>query len=531
MRDLHAQRRRQTVAHGAQPARGHPAVRLIEMEVLRRPHLMLAHLGGDVGVAPLRRRIEALDGILRHDDVRVRLVGERIARPPLGDLLPPGMQRLLVRLGGGAPQPHQILQHPADIAQYADVDAHVLVDRGGIDVDVDLLGARRERIQPPGDAVVEPRADAHHHVAVVHGHVGLVGAVHAQHAEPVLARGRIGAQPHQRGGDGKAAEVHQLAQQVAGLRAGIDDAAAGVEDRPLRARHHLHGGLDLVEVALQLRLVAGARRRLRRHVGAPGELDILRNVHHDRAGTAGGCDMERLVDGGGKLVDVLHQPVVLGAGARDADRVAFLEGVGADQRRRHLAGDAHQRNGIHQRVLQGRHRIGSARPGGDQHHARLAGRARIAFGCVPRPLLVAHEDVLDRLLLEKLVVDGKHRAARIAEDVLDAVVDQRLHHHFGARHLAPLALSVAHRSGPVIFRAVSASAASSPVSGNKKGPRGSLCVAHGWMPPGGYTALPMRHPTRMSAIFMGADNKGESRGASMADFAFRRHQRPQPGQF
>jgi hypothetical protein len=44
---------------------------------------------------------------------------------------------------------------------------------------------------------------------------------------------------------------------------------------------------------------------------------------------------------------------------------------------------------------------------------------------------------------------------------------------------------------------------------NKKGPRGSLCAAHGRISPGGYTALPTRFPTtRMSVVFMAADNKG-----------------------
>ncbi len=37
-----------------------------------------------------------------------------------------------------------------------------------------------------------------------------------------------------------------------------------------------------------------------------------------------------------------------------------------------------------------------------------------------RALLVAHEDVLDLVLLEQLVVDVQDRAAGIAEDVLDA---------------------------------------------------------------------------------------------------------------
>ena len=47
MRHLHAHRRRQAIAHGAETAAGHPMVRLLEVEVLRRPHLVLADLGGD----------------------------------------------------------------------------------------------------------------------------------------------------------------------------------------------------------------------------------------------------------------------------------------------------------------------------------------------------------------------------------------------------------------------------------------------------------------------------------------------------
>ena len=76
----------------------------------------------------------------------------------------------------------------------------LLID-DGIDVDVDLLRAGREGVEPAGDAVVEARADADHHVAIVHRQVGFVGAVHAEHAEPLRIGRRIGAEPHQRRGD------------------------------------------------------------------------------------------------------------------------------------------------------------------------------------------------------------------------------------------------------------------------------------------------------------------------------------------
>ena len=59
-----------------------------------------------------------------------------------------------------------------------------------------LRRPRREGIEPAGDAVVEARADADHHVAIMHDVVGLVGAVHAEHAEPLLVGRRVGAEPH-----------------------------------------------------------------------------------------------------------------------------------------------------------------------------------------------------------------------------------------------------------------------------------------------------------------------------------------------
>src|SRR5690606_36015791 len=126
---------------------------------------------------------------------------------------------------------------------------------------------------------------------------------------------------------------------------GVDDAAARIEDRPLGRRHQLDRCLDRLQVALQLRRVALVDHGLAGWgVGAGRELDILRDVDHDRTGTTGLGDAEGFMDNPGKLVDVLDEPVVLGARPRDADRVAFLEGVGADQRRWNLTRDAYERD-------------------------------------------------------------------------------------------------------------------------------------------------------------------------------------------
>ena len=67
-----------------------------------------------------------------------------------------------------------------------------------------------------------------------------------------------------------------------------------------------------------------------------------------------------------------------------------------------------------------------------------------------RALLVAHQDVLDLVLLEDRVVDRQHRAARIAEDVLDALIGERLDHHFGAGHFfASSSSAPLHVSNPL----------------------------------------------------------------------------------
>src|SRR5258708_5269795 len=178
-------------------------------------------------------------------------------------------------------------------------------------------------------------------------------------------------------------------------------------------------------------------------IGADCELHVLRHVDHHRAGPPGARDIERLVQHFGEIVDVAHQPVVLGAGPGDADGVAFLECVVADQMRRHLPGDAHQRDRIHQRIGQRRHHVGGARPRCYQHHARLSGGTRIALRGVAGALLVSDQNVLDFALLENLVIDRKHRAAGIAEDMLDAMIDQRAHDHRCAGHLVRI-VALAH---------------------------------------------------------------------------------------
>ena len=56
-------------------------------------------------------------------------------------------------------------------------------------------------------AVVETGADGEQHVAVLHRHVRLVGAVHAEHAEKFRVARRDRAQAHQRVGARRAKQL------------------------------------------------------------------------------------------------------------------------------------------------------------------------------------------------------------------------------------------------------------------------------------------------------------------------------------
>ena len=285
-----------------------------------------------------------------------------------------------------------------------DVDADHLVDRRGVDVDMRLGGFWAETVNNTGDPVVEPRANVDHQITIMHRHIGLVKPVHPEHPKPFVTRRRVGAEAHQRGGDGKAGGIDQFAQQLARCRAGVDDPAAGVEDRPLRRLHGRHQFGDFGHVALDLRLIArgGGFGGL---VMPGGELHVLRYVDQHRAGAAMGGDVEGLMQGGAKGVGLFHQPIVLGAGAGDAHGVGLLKGVGADHEGRHLTGQHHKRNGIEQRIRKARDRIRGTGAGGHQHHARFASGTGIAFGGVHRPLLMAHQNVFDRILLKDLVID------------------------------------------------------------------------------------------------------------------------------
>jgi hypothetical protein len=74
---------------------------LLEVIELRRPHLVLADLGGDVGVAALGQRVQPLDRVLRLDHVAFPGGRQAVARAPGSICFHQALSAVLVELAFG----------------------------------------------------------------------------------------------------------------------------------------------------------------------------------------------------------------------------------------------------------------------------------------------------------------------------------------------------------------------------------------------------------------------------------------------
>jgi hypothetical protein len=169
--------------------------------------------------------------------------------------------------------------------------------------------------------------------------------------------------------------------------AGVDQAAAAVEDRAARGRQIKAAAWSSSASAAcgKGRLGAGLGAAHRAPAGCP-------SARRPAPGPGGpgwpGGWRRRTVSA---ISSALRTCVPFGDRARNAERIAFLEGVRADQGRGHLSADAQDRHRVAQGVEQAGGGVGHARSRGHEHHAQAAGRARIAFGGMHRGLLVPYQ--------------------------------------------------------------------------------------------------------------------------------------------
>ena len=192
------------------------------------------------------------------------------------------------------------------------------------------------------------------------------------------------------------------------------------------------GDLQLAVVAVHVRAEArqaGDHLRLGRMLRLRLLLErVLGDVHVDRARAAGPRDVEGLGQDPGQVVRVPDEVVVLGHRQGDAVDVDLLEGVLADQRGGHVAGDRDHRDRVELGRADARDEVRRAGAGGAHADADLAGRAGVAVGGVGAALLVADEDVAELGVVAEDVVEGQDDAAGIAEEHVHALAEDRLAH-------------------------------------------------------------------------------------------------------
>ena len=145
----------------------------------------------------------------------------------------------------------------------------------------------------------------------------------------------------------------------------------------------------------------------------------------DGSRSPGPGDVERLGDDPRQVVRVADEVVVLGHRQGDAVDVDLLERVLADQRARHVAGDRDHRHGVQQGRPDAGHEF-VAPAGRAQAHAHPTGDTSVAVRGVGATLLMAHEDVAELRIVAEHVVERQDHAARIAEDDIHALAQERL---------------------------------------------------------------------------------------------------------
>ena len=156
--------------------------------------------------------------------------------------------------------------------------------------------------------------------------------------------------------------------------------------------------------------------------------DVLQKVDEHRAGPSRGGHGEGLAHDVGDSLGVPHQIGGLGDGHGDAGDVHLLEGVLAQQRFAHVAGDEHHGGGVHIGGGDAGGQVGGAGAAGGKADAHLAGGAGIAVGGVGGPLLVGRQNMVYFVFVViQLVIDIQDGPAGIPEDGVHLLLQQALH--------------------------------------------------------------------------------------------------------
>src|SRR5699024_2910470 len=122
------------------------------------------------------------------------------------------------------------------------------------------------------------------------------------------------------------------------------------------------------------------------------DLHVFEDIDEDGTLSARVRDLECLADGGGEVLDVLDDEVVLGDGHRDAGDVDLLEGIASEHVEADVPRDGDDGDGIHEGGRNARHKVGGAGAARCEAYADAPRDARIAVCRVRRALLVRGDD-------------------------------------------------------------------------------------------------------------------------------------------
>ena len=391
------------------------------MEELGNPHLVLAHVGRDDGLAV--GELACSRNHVLHAESALLGVGEReTLLPGLASLDPvSGIELVHHR--------EELFQNELCVAAHEHIRLQHLAFFGGVDVDVHLDGVFAEHFELAGNAVVPAAADGEDQVAVEHGLVGVHGAVHAEHAERKLVISGEGSEA-EHGAAHRGVQLFGEFLHLAGSPA--DHGTVAHEQQRLLGILEVFGCLfDALGRGVRRNLVAGQVHLVgeRRGAGACGH--VLRKVDEHGARAAAARDVEGFLHDAREVVGILHQVRMLDGCESHAARVAFLEGVLAEVRGRRLGGEHHDRARIHEGCVNAGKCVGGTRTRSHEGDADLARLASIAVGHVGCTLFVAAKDYFN-IGIENCVEHRDGGTTRIAENSVDAFAFEAFDNHFGA---------------------------------------------------------------------------------------------------
>ena len=246
-----------------------------------------------------------------------------------------------------------------------------------------------------------------------------------------MRRGQC-ADPHHGRDGGNAGLFHKRPQLLLGMRR--ENTPARTQNRALRILNGLDRLAQLQSMSLAARLVADDIGRFAVIEIRDGFLlHIDRHVDQYRPRPAGPGNIKGFLENPRDIRGVFDDVAVLGKRFRRAGDVRLLEDVAAEQVAAHLAGDHHQRDGIHVCGGDAGDQVGGARAGGGNAYTDLAGNTGIPAGRMRSVLLGTYEHMMDPAA-DEAVVKRAYRSAGVTKRGGHAFELQAFYHSGCAGH-------------------------------------------------------------------------------------------------